>query len=105
MLDAAQARWTTCWPQRHQPVPSRRARVQPGKHPHHRPSGGYGSETVPGFLVVAPTPICGTRRGARPPSTEVAKAYLDHICSFASNGGGHQLERAAGLCVRCARSP
>lgn len=57
----------------------------PAKQPHHRPSGGYG-KAVPGFLVGGPNPNLQDKAQCPPyPSTEVAKAYLDHVCSFASN--------------------
>lgn len=57
----------------------------PAKNPHHRPSAGYG-KAVPGFLVGGPNPNMQDRAQCPPyPSTEVAKAYLDHVCSYASN--------------------
>jgi endoglucanase len=57
----------------------------PAKHPHHRPSAGYG-KAVPGFLVGGPNPNLQDKAQCPAyPSTEVAKAYLDHVCSYASN--------------------
>jgi endoglucanase len=58
------------------------------QHPHHRPSEADGiAEPVPGFLVGGPN---AGRQDAKDcpvpyPSTVPAKAWLDHVCSYASN--------------------
>ena len=86
MLDAAQAaRWTYVLGRNATNLsPGHRARLQPSQHLHHRPSGGCG-KAVPGFLGGWPQPQHAGQAQCPPyPSTEVAKAYLDHICSFAS---------------------
>lgn len=59
----------------------------PPMHPHHRPSEADGvPEPVPGLLVGGPNPSRQDREqcGAYP-SGLPARAYLDHLCSYASN--------------------
>ncbi|HJV69888.1 glycoside hydrolase family 9 protein [Ideonella sp.] len=58
------------------------------QHPHHRPSEADGvAAPVPGFIVGGPN--AGRQDAANCPvpyaSTEPAKAWLDHVCSYASN--------------------
>jgi endoglucanase len=62
--------------------------VRPALHPHHRPSEADKIEApVPGFLVGGPQPgrqdekDCPVHYGNKLPAT----AYLDHVCSYASN--------------------
>jgi endoglucanase len=58
------------------------------QHPHHRPSEADGIDApVPGFIVGGPNP---GRQDAKDcpvpyPSAVPAKAWLDHVCSYASN--------------------
>lgn len=53
-------------------------------HPHHRPSQADGVEDpVPGWLVGGPNP--GRQDGCDYPSAVPALAYLDDVCSYASN--------------------
>ena len=54
-------------------------------HPHHRPSEADGVvDPVPGLLAGGPNPARQDRCEGYP-STLPAKAYLDHVCSYASN--------------------
>jgi endoglucanase len=53
-------------------------------HPHHRPSEADGiTEPVPGLLVGGPN--IGMQDKCAYPNKEVETAYVDHVCSFASN--------------------
>lgn len=53
-------------------------------HPHHRPSEADGiADPVPGLLVGGPNP--GRQDGCTYPSSEPEKAYVDVVCSYASN--------------------
>ncbi|HEX6925304.1 MAG TPA: glycoside hydrolase family 9 protein [Longimicrobiaceae bacterium] len=53
-------------------------------HPHHRPSQADGVEDpVPGWLSGGPNP--GRQDGCDYPSTVPALAYVDDLCSYASN--------------------
>jgi endoglucanase len=58
-------------------------------HPHHRPSEADGiAEPIPGFLAGGPNPGVqdkGNCPDAKYPSELPALAYLDHMCSYASN--------------------
>ncbi|MBC7388742.1 MAG: glycoside hydrolase family 9 protein [Opitutaceae bacterium] len=62
---------------------------KPSIHPHHRPSEADGiTEPIPGFLVGGPNPGVQDQSNcpdAKYPSTKPALAYLDHVCSYASN--------------------
>ncbi|MFZ5551258.1 MAG: glycoside hydrolase family 9 protein [Pseudomonadota bacterium] len=58
------------------------------QHPHHRPSEADGiAAPVPGFIVGGPNGgLNDTKDCTVPyPSTAPAKAWLDHVCSYASN--------------------
>src|SRR5215203_1215121 len=53
-------------------------------HPHHRPSEADGIvEPVPGLLAGGPNP--GKQDGCNYPFSEPETAYLDDVCSYASN--------------------
>ncbi|MEK8045221.1 glycoside hydrolase family 9 protein [Ideonella margarita] len=57
-------------------------------HPHHRISEGDGvAAPVPGFIVAGPNPGREDQKDCPVPyaSAAPAKAYLDHVCSYASN--------------------
>ena len=57
---------------------------KPTMHPHHRPSEVDGVvDPVPGLLAGGPNP--GRQDGCRYPFTEPETAYLDDVCSYASN--------------------
>lgn len=57
---------------------------KPTLHPHHRPSEADGiTEPVPGLLAGGPNP--GRQDGCSYPFTEPETAYLDSVCSYASN--------------------
>lgn len=57
---------------------------KPPVRPHHRPSEADGiAEPVPGLLVGGPNP--GRQDGCHYPFTEPETAYLDDVCSYASN--------------------
>ncbi|MFO1338433.1 MAG: glycoside hydrolase family 9 protein [Burkholderiaceae bacterium] len=61
---------------------------RPPLHPHHRPSEADGVEApVPGFLVGGPNPGQQDKAGCPVayPSGLPALAYLDDVCSYASN--------------------
>jgi endoglucanase len=62
---------------------------KPTMHPHHRPSEADGiAEPIPGFLAGGPNPQMQDKNDcpdAEYTSTLPAKAYLDHVCSYASN--------------------
>ncbi len=62
---------------------------KPSMHPHHRPSEADGiTEPIPGFLVGGPNPGVQDKSNcpdAQYPSEKPAMAYLDHVCSYASN--------------------
>jgi endoglucanase len=54
------------------------------KHPHHRPSEADGVEApVPGFLAGGPNP--GMQDKCHYPSAVPDEAYIDDVCSYASN--------------------
>jgi endoglucanase len=54
------------------------------RHPHHRPSAADGIEApVPGLLVGGPNP--GRQDGCAYPLLAPAQAYVDDVCSYASN--------------------
>ena len=53
-------------------------------HPHHRPSEADGiTEPVPGLLVGGPN--IGMQDGCTYPFKEIETAYVDVLCSYASN--------------------
>ncbi len=53
-------------------------------HPHHRPSEADGiNDPVPGFLVGGPNP--GMQDKCEYPSKLTDEAYVDSVCSYASN--------------------
>ncbi|QYF92597.1 heme-degrading domain-containing protein [Massilia sp. PAMC28688] len=56
-------------------------------HPHHRPSvGDQVAAPIPGFLAGGPNPMQQDKAECPPyPSKLPALAYLDHVCSYASN--------------------
>jgi len=58
-------------------------------HPHHRPSEADGiAEPIPGFLAGGPNPGMQDKdycKEAKYPSDKPALAYLDDVCSYASN--------------------
>lgn len=58
-------------------------------HPHHRPSEADGiAEPIPGFLAGGPNPGVQDKTNcpeANYPSEKPGMAYLDHVCSYASN--------------------
>lgn len=57
---------------------------KPTMHPHHRPSEADGIvDPVPGLLAGGPNP--GRQDGCQYPFTEPETAYLDSVCSYASN--------------------
>lgn len=62
---------------------------KPTLHPHHRPSEADGIvEPIPGFLAGGPNPGVqdkGNCPNAKYPSEKPALAYLDDVCSYASN--------------------
>jgi endoglucanase len=54
------------------------------RHPHHRPSAADGIDApVPGLLVGGPNP--GRQDGCVYPSVAPDRAYVDDVCSYASN--------------------
>ncbi len=61
--------------------------AKPPLHPHHRPSEADGiADPVPGWLVGGAQPGRQDADHCPPyPSTLPALAYLDHVCSYASN--------------------
>ncbi len=62
--------------------------THPPLHPHHRPSEADGvAAPVPGFVVGGPNPGRQDEKGCpvRYASAQPALAYLDHVCSYASN--------------------
>ncbi|HET7898009.1 MAG TPA: glycoside hydrolase family 9 protein, partial [Flavisolibacter sp.] len=57
---------------------------KPTMHPHHRPSEADGiADPVPGLLAGGPNP--GMQDKCQYPFTEPETAYLDAVCSYASN--------------------
>ena len=53
-------------------------------HPHHRPSEADGiADPVPGLLAGGPNP--GRQDKCNYPFIEPETAYVDHVCSYASN--------------------
>ena len=53
-------------------------------HPHHRPSEADGvDDPVPGLLSGGPNP--GMQDKCQYPSTEPETAFVDNVCSYASN--------------------
>jgi endoglucanase len=57
---------------------------KPVMHPHHRPSQADGIEApVPGLLSGGPNP--GRQDGCTYPYTEPETAFVDNVCSYASN--------------------
>lgn len=53
-------------------------------HPHHRPSEADGiADPIPGLLAGGPNP--GRQDKCEYPFTEAETAYVDHVCSYASN--------------------
>lgn len=62
---------------------------KPTMHPHHRPSEADGiAEPIPGFLAGGPNPGVQDKdncKDVKYPSEKPALAYLDNVCSYASN--------------------
>jgi endoglucanase len=59
---------------------------RPAMHPHHRPSQADGVEApVPGLLAGGPNPGRQDRADCTYPDTTWDRAYVDHVCSYASN--------------------
>lgn len=59
---------------------------KPPMHPHHRPSGADGVEApVPGLLAGGPNPGRQDRADCTYNDTTWDRAYVDHVCSYASN--------------------
>lgn len=62
---------------------------KPTMHPHHRPSEADGiQEPIPGFLAGGPNPGMQDKdycKDVKYPSDKPATAYLDNVCSYASN--------------------
>jgi endoglucanase len=61
--------------------------ARPSRHPHHRPSQADKVDApVPGLLTGGPNPGQQDKAECPPyPAADAATAYLDHVCSYASN--------------------